>query len=326
MPVSSLHRTQVSGDFYAALEAAPQMAVITRNAFDVSDAKGPDTLLPIIGTPPRASKTVLPKSVKSLEVRTAAFKNHEWDNAVELPRAQVEDDDTGNLMQRLEGEFATAFVYEYWAELLRLFNDGGNVASYTGSNFFSATHAWGASGTFINEVTTTQVPALIMASAAEVLAPPPEKAARAILGAIAHLKGARDNHGRPLHAQARSFDVFCNTNKYESFVTAVTANQFSGGQTNPLAPLIAGGQIAINVVDDPDMAANNTAQFIVTRTDANGRKPLAWAELVTPEYSMLGADSEHFAKTNAYLWSTYGRWGMGYADPMCAARFTLATA
>jgi hypothetical protein len=294
-------------------------------AEDVLGLVSRSTRAPIIGTPPRAKRATRPINIERLDTRPTSWKNEVWKTTLEVQRTDLDDDQTGNLNQRIEGEMAKAYAYEYWAEMIDRMNTGASTDAYTGSSFFDTDHVWGASGVMNNNITATQVPTLLMANPGEVLQPPPEKAVRAILGSIAHMRTFRDNYGRPLHARAMAFDVWCNTNKMESFYTAITANDLSGGQTNPLAQLVASGKMQINIVDDPDLFANNTAQFAITRTDAPGRKPFGWSELDTPEYTVLGPDSDHGVINDASLFNVRGRWGMGNLDALCALLATLSS-
>lgn len=215
----------------------------------------------------------------------------------------------------------------HWGTLLTtLIINGESVACYDGQFFYDTDHSEGDSGTQSNDLSGG------VFDITTATAPTADELATAILKMIETMFGFKNDKGRPMNQNARSFLVMVPTPFWGAAFQAVTSknlNTGSGVRDNPIAGLSDKG-FKIDVVCNPELTW--TTKLSVFRTDGNAKPLIRQVELLdgrSPsevnvetegeglgiQVSALDEGSEHAFKENEELYGIkasrnvdYGYW------------------
>jgi len=191
--------------------------------------------------------------------------NKKYEATMEIPVDWMRRDKTGQILVRI-AEMARR-AGSHWGSLLSTLITNGTGATsglcYDGQYFFDSDHSEGDSGTQLNLLTSTQVAALDVTTAA---APTPVEAAKAILGVIGYMLAYKDDQGEPMNSDARDFLVMTSPVLWQFLAPAVYNTSVNSGEDNPLRSLQANSDFRVRVVANPRLAY--TTQFVTLRADA----------------------------------------------------------
>jgi phage major head subunit gpT-like protein len=247
--------------------------------------------------------------------------NEVYDATLEIDIDDLRRDKTGQVMVRVDELAARAALH--WEKLgSDLLLNGETALCYDGFYYFDADHAEGDSGTQINLLTASQVPALDVTTTT---APTPYEMAKAILGVIQYFYTLKDDKGEPINGDARSFLAMVPVPFWGPAVAAMTGatlNTGAGSVDNPLLALAKDQQINIGVIPNPRLSTWTT-QFAVFRTDGRA-KPFIMQEEYGVQTTALAEGSEEEKKFRRHLYIVEASRNAGYGLWQHAMKATLS--
>lgn len=272
-----------------------------------------------LGAVPGLTERKGEKQVQTLREMFFQIRNREYDGGFELARKLIERDKVAQVMRKVQE--AGVRGGGHWAELLStliLAGTGSTLGNcYDGHVFFDSDHSEGDSGTQLNLLTNSEVPALNVTAPTQ---PTDIEATKAILGAIAYMMGYADDQGKKMNSEARQFLIQTSVTLWPYLVGATTMTTINQGDTNVLKALAAEGY-RVTVVANPLLTY--TTQFVIFRTDAPLRA-LIRQEEVPLEIQIIGDGSEEWKKNARMLVLPYARRAAGFGRWQYAAHCTLS--
>jgi phage major head subunit gpT-like protein len=227
---------------------------------------------------------------------------------------------SGNQIPTVLSEMASKAGKHPEVLLTTLITNGDTTTSglaYDGQQFFDTDHSEGASGTQLNDLTNTQIPAADVTTAT---APTATEWANTLLQTIGYMYGLVDDQGDPINGDARNFVVMVGTAPlYAGLVQAIGLNALASGADNPLKAMSG---ISITPILNPRRSAA-TSEFNIFRTDGNV-KPFVHQVEVPLTTSMVGAGSETEFDEDAHKFGIKVVEGAGYGMWQHAAEVTFS--
>ncbi|MHB8071553.1 MAG: Mu-like prophage major head subunit gpT family protein [Candidatus Cryosericum sp.] len=219
-------------------------------------------------------------------------------------------DKTGQMRVRI-GELADRAA-EHWEELgSTLMLNGASDLCYDGKAFFAADHEEGNSGAQANLLTSSEVPALNVATAT---APTPYEMAQAILGVVQQFYGLKDDRGKPINGNAKNFLAMVPVSFWGAAVAALTGkvlNTGAGSIDNPLQALMSNQQMQIGVLPNPYLTW--TTDFAVFRTDGRAKPFIKQLEYPTKVIAIAeGSELEKNDRINRFIVEDSKNAGYGF--------------
>jgi phage major head subunit gpT-like protein len=279
-----------------------------------------------LGSAPKLREWIGPRIAKGLRENGMTIRNKKFEATMRIEADWIRRDKTQQIQMKIN-EFAAAPM-DHDAENLSTFISNGtgstNGLCYDGQYFFDDDHSEGSSGTQKNLLTSSEVGALNVTTAA---APTPYEVTKAVLGVIAYMMNYTDDSGnKRVNANAAEFLIMTSPALMPSFAPAFGAsliNTGSGGVDNPLlaAQKVMDNGMKLSLAINPLLTY--TTQFTVWRTDTLV-KPLIIQEEVDVEYTVLGEDSDYYFAEDACQFGLKRICNWGYGLWQYAAHATLS--
>lgn len=304
----------VIGTFYETLEAASQASWASKLAMMVTSNQDSETYR-WLGMVPAMREWAGGRLAKGLRASGITIVNKDFEATLEILASEVRRDKTGQVRVRVQ-ELADRAAAIWEALISQLITNGGTGLCYDGQYYFDTDHAEGASGTQVNALTNSHVPALDVTAPT---APTEAEFAAALMGVIGHILAFKDDQGEPLNANARNFAVMCPPNLYGPAAAAVAERVLMGATLANNQILSAG--LTVQPILNPRLTA--TAVFYVFRTDGRA-KPFICQEELPIEISALAEGSEEEFKHNRHLYGVKMAGNAGYGMWQHAAKATLS--
>lgn len=319
MGTSGFDDRNIIGAFDIAAHNAYEGSWASMLAFMNSDSDRATEEYGILGANSEMREWVGARQEQILRKKTYEISNAKYESTLVIPSAEVDRDKSGLLQARMD-TFAVDTVAGHWESLVTaLINNNGDC--YDDQSFFDTDHLWGDSGTQKNEVTASEISALNVTTAT---APTPAEASRAILGMVGHLLTLKNDKGRLVNGNARSFQIQVSTvDLYAPIVQAIASERLSesGQIDNPLRGLTQKG-FKFDVRLNPDITSA-TAKIHLFRTDGP-LGPFILQDEKAPSLSILGPGSDFYFDNDAYKLGVSARRGAGYGFWEYALRGTLS--
>jgi len=247
------------------------------------------------------------------------IENEEFGNSASIPRTEADRDQTG-LWKSYPSQLGER-VADHPIKLLdQLIMDGETELGYDGVPIFSEDHEIGKSGKQSNLFTSVDVGKL---DVADPESPTPEEAVGAVLDVATRMLRYRDSAGEPMNATRRAFTVISPTNTlFGANVTATTANNLAGGQTNILPAMKVNGY-SFDTIHRPRFPSDSKT-FYVAITDHAIRKPFVLQEEIKPEVNFLGPGTEYYIENNKAKVTAYWRGAVAPAHTLMIAKATFS--
>jgi len=257
-----------------------------------------------------------PRQSTKPRVYTLTQQNVPWEISMEIDVEDVNRDKLG-MFETKAKEMGSKFADHPTKLLIQdLLN---NPICFDGTAFFG-THTVGT-GTIINDVSATQIPALAAAIAA---APTAVEMSNIVTQILGYFYTFIDEAGDPINGDAREFMFATSNPTVKAAIDAVIfSEQITQGQTNLVR---AGWEVKgwrVNSVLDPRLGSLTNTIFYMFRTDSIV-KPFIWAEETPLHLQYLGEGSDNAVKNNKYLWGTKAVRSVGVGRYQHCVRATLS--
>lgn len=273
-----------------------------------------------LGMVPALQEWLGGRQAKGFRDNGITIRNKKFEATIDILCDWIRRDKTKQIDVRIDELVVRA--YEHWTKLLSTFIANGTGATsglcYDGQYFFDTDHSEGESGTQLNLLADTQVPALDVVLETK---PTPSEAVAAILGVIAYMLSYKDDQGEPMNANAREFLVMTSANLWPYLTPAVMAENITGGETNVILTLKKDNFI-VRLACNPRLTY--TKQFVVFRTDAP-TKALIRQEEEKISVSAKAEGSDYEFDNDAHQYGVKAIRNVGYGRWQYAAHATLDT-
>jgi phage major head subunit gpT-like protein len=306
--LSVVSTRDVRDGYFAALERVTAASWLSgvANRFDSDQAA---ENYPMLSNVPRMREWIGGRQMKPLTGQKLTIYNKHYEATVGVPIPWMRRDKTGQIQTRLddlagEGE-------AHWQTLsTTLILAGPSTVCYDGQYYFDTDHVEGNSGTQSNDITVDISAVPGAGTDNTVTAPNAVQMQYAIVAGISKILGFKDEQGRGMNANARSFLVTVPMGLWIPAVAALSPLRTAALAQNLNPQGLAG--LVIDVQMLPELTW--TDSFAVWRTDAS-TKGLILQEETTPDLKILGEDSEHAFKNDeiivgvdAWRGADYGLW------------------
>jgi phage major head subunit gpT-like protein len=251
------------------------------------------------------------RTAKGLRSSSLTITNKHYEATLEIALRDLRRDKTPQIQARI-GEFANEGE-AHWSTLVSdLIIAAPSAVCYDGEYFFDTDHAEGESGTQSNDI-QVDISTLPAAVHGVITAPSVEEMQRSIISGIAQILSFKDDRGRPMNTNAKSFLVTVPLSLWIVAVAAVSAVTTAAMQNNANPNVLTALKgINIDVQMIPELTW--TDSFAVWRTDSPIKGIIRQSE-TDPEVKMKDENSE-FAFDNkaiqigidAWRGADYGLW------------------
>jgi phage major head subunit gpT-like protein len=242
---------------------------------------------------------------------TYVIKNQKHSLGIALPGVWMRQDKTDQARKRVS---QLAQRYQQWPGVLtaQLVLAGASTACFDGQNFFSATHTYGQSGTYSNNLSF---------DVATPAAPTPDELAQAINYVISQMIGMPDDRGQPINEELSSVAILCAHTNSDRFISALEAKYLATG-TGVRDNVIGGNMVSKTLIATPRLAGLGNA-FVVVRNDSEGQAFVFQENASERRDVILGEESDHYKKNDEYTAGIYAVGNAGYGLPQSASLCTL---
>lgn len=263
-----------------------------------------------------------------LRSKSITVVNAEYSAALELPDKWLRRDSKGQLQKKANGFGEAQGVH--WLELYSTsIVDGESGLAFDGAAYFSASHAWGDSGTHSNLLSIDISAAPVSAHGPSTDEPSVQEFAYCMMRAIRQILGAKSDRGKAMNTMARHFLFQVPTKYWDKAQMAVALMTLGSGEANPLANLATRG-FTIEVEINPELDASFTASFWCARVDGPTKALILQSEILAGagdlgvQIEVLGIGSEYWKVHHHTLVTAYASRGVAYGDYRQACKVTMA--
>lgn len=272
----------------------------------------------ILGANPAMREWIGARKINTLNKKPYEIRNRAYESTIGVKEAELNRDKTDMLKARLS-TFASDAGAGHWEDLLTaLINANGTC--YDGQAFFSATHEWGDSGVQKNLVTATEIPS---ANVGTPTAPTATEMAGVLLESIAYMMTLKNDKGRQINGNARSFTVQVSTVQlFSALLQAITSEKVGASAAdNPLNGMKAAGYTFA-----PQFVAGLTTATDKIRIYRNDGpiKPFILQDEQGMQIELLGRGSDHYFHNKEILLGVDASRGVGYGEPLYALDVQLS--
>jgi phage major head subunit gpT-like protein len=307
MDQSILSSRAVIGMYYAQLEV-PNAGNWLNGVSNLFNSDQASEQYPFLGQVPRMREWIGGRQAKGLSENSMTIKNKHYESTLEIALKDLRRDKTPQLQARVS-EFA-AEGDAHWSTLVSdLIIAAPSALCYDGQYYFDTDHVEGKSGTQNNDI-QVDISTLPCAVHGAITAPSMEEMQQSIIKGIAAILSFKDDQGRAMNSNARSFLVTVPIGLWVQAVAAVSAVTTAALQNNSNPNVLAGMKIDVQMI--PELTW--TDSFAVWRTDS-AIKGIIRQNETEPQVKLKDENSE-FAFDNdaiqigidAWRGADYGLW------------------
>lgn len=312
---TALSSRAIIGKFFMLIEAAVMQAWAIQIAhFNDTDQASEEYVL--ASMTPAMRRWIGGRDAKRLLSQAITLTNEKFETTLVDKRDNFQYDKTGQLNQRISDLVGRTITH--WNKLAtEALVAGTSTLCYDGQYFFDTDHSFGSSGTLKNLLTSSEVAALNVTTAA---APTSAELADAILGMINYFQNYLDDQGEPIHEEAKEFLVMVPPNMGAQAMVAKTKALITNGSTLVDNPLI-GQDFRLSIQVNPRLT--ETTKLYCFRTDS-ALKPLIMQQRGTYRVTSKaeGSDFEH--DTDQWEFGVSAERAAGLFSWECAQKATLS--
>ncbi len=237
---------------------------------------------------------------RGLNSESYNVENLKYESTIEVDTEEIEDDQTGQIMIRVQemGEQA-ANHKDHLLEQLIINGESSGFNSYDGVPFFSDSHESGGSGTQSNKLTY---------SATDADNPTHEEFRKALGQAIAQIVSYKDDQGQPLRIKPRPEGFVCVVPP-SMLITAMEALDMQFAATTPNVMQSNIFHHAASVIAMPGLT--DASKWYLFKTDVTVR-PFIFQDMVPVTFGALEANSDEGFMRDKYIYGVRARYRMAY--------------
>lgn len=272
-----------------------------------------------LGQVPSMKEWIGNRVLKQLREYDYEIKNNLYDASLEISIDDLRRDKTGQLNMRI-ADFANT-PEDHWVELLSdLIDLGASAQSYDSTEFFSASHEIGDSGTMTNLLTSSDYDEF---DVTDPEAPTSAEMSDAILVMLAHFKTMKDDQGRGINKTATQYIIMVQTVKmWKAAAQAITKDLLASGSTlidNPLKNM----GFNISVVQNTELNSSTYEKSIIAFRADGVRPPLIRQQETPPILQTLDESSDFYKTHRALAWflESWRNVGFGFFQSAIKATF-----
>lgn len=250
---------QVIGWFYEALDTAVDATWLDQvSSYFRSNQKSEE--YPWLGMVPKMRKAIGGRQATGLSENSITVVNERYESTVEFSLDDLRRDKTDQIRTRI-GEMADQSTLHFTELVSDAILNVESSLAYDSQYMCDTGHSEGDSGTQSNSITTdiSALPTIVHGSATN---PSPEELQQAIIKSVNQLIGFKDDRGRALNNNARSFMVML---PISLWITALNS-QMTPRNAGTSVQLVAPG-MTIDVVPNANLSTW-TDKFVTFRADA----------------------------------------------------------
>lgn len=320
MSASALGSRAIIGKFFAALAQLTGQSWLDSISMYFDSDQESETYK-WLGQVPQMREWIGGRNAKAFTSNGITIINKSFEATLQVLLDEIRRDKTKQVQIRINDLAKRAM--SHWNKLLStLISNGTGSTSgycYDGHVFFDSDHSEGDSGTQLNLLTSSQVAALDITTAAS---PTALEAAKAILGVIGYMMGYKDNEGEPMNEDAQQFLVMTSPALWQHLAGGIHSEKVGSGESNPVQNIIKSEKnFEVNIVANARLTY--TTQFVVVRTDASAKAFIRQEEKpVSISYQAEGSHEEFTNKR--HLYGVDANRNVGYGFWQYAAHATLS--
>lgn len=245
------------------------------------------------------------RQANTIAKRQYTIRNKKYESTLVVPNDDLRRDKS-TLLKAYLGDWVDGTIMGQWEDLVTdLINANGTSADTKA--FFATDHAFAGETGQSNLISASDVTALNIAIATD---PTPSEIAAAVIGVVGWLLTLKDDKGRYINGNARSFTVAVSTiNLWNPLMQALNSNLLTGIVDNPLNGLKVGG-FTFKPLLLPALTSA-TAKMRVFRNDAK-LKPFLLQEETGITYKRLAEGSDFEFENDAIKIGVDTNRGAGY--------------
>lgn len=265
-----------------------------------------------LGQPPPMRQWIGERQEIPINDYRHTIRNLPFETTLRLYDDDLRRDKKGMLQAKIR-DFGTRPA-THWETLLTALIVANGLC-YDGQNFFDTDHSSGSSGTLKNALTSSEITALNVSTAA---APTAAEMVDILLGAAAYFYSYKDDAGEPINQNAKKFGVMVPINMLAALKSALSAQYLSNGVTNTLL-----AQNDWSFMPIPNPRLTTTTVMYLFRLD--GHMPAFVAqEEVGLTHLFQGKDSKEYFDHRCMLWGVHSLRNVGYGLWQNAQKLTLS--
>lgn len=248
---------------------------------------------------------------KGLRTETYTVPNRKYESTIEVDREEIEDDQTGQVILRVQDMATRAAQYkDYLIGGLLMTGDESGQNSYDGVSFFNDAHVSGASGNQDNLLT-------FEVASADTTQPTATEFKTAIQRAAAAMMNFKDDQGMPMHMDASGLTLVVAPQLYFAALEAMNASVINNTSNVNMG--------LAQVVAFPYLSALPDEWYLL-KTGSTVVNPFIVQIKESPEFvSIDSPTSEHVFNTDKYLYGTRERFAVAYGMWQNAVKTTFTT-
>jgi len=294
-------------EFFNRFDAVSAAAFYLQAAMRIASTKDSEKYR-WLGTVPQLREWGSGRLAKGLRPDAYDVTNLKYEATLEVDRDEIADDQTGQVMVRVNELAQRAATHkDYLIALLLRYGATAGYNAYDGLTFFNDAHVSGASGNQDNDLTAAIV---------NKDAPTTAEFKAAVSAAIAAMLAFKDDQGEPLHLEADNLVAVVPPSMRTTAMEAMAATVISA-TTNVMA-----GAAAVKVFP---WLADQTDRFYLLKTDGVIVKPFIFQDREPIEFKALADDSEEEFMREKYLYGVRARYRMTYGYWQNAIRYVFTT-
>lgn len=311
---SALGTRDILGMFYEELDRVQEPALVKKLCFEVNSDQASETYK-MLWQSPAMRELVGGRQAKKLGVYSYTLANKIFEATIEYGVDDLRRDKTGTMRRRIADLVSRAQLHRYTllADLIK--NGHSSATCMDGQDFFDDDHSTGDSGTWQNDIDSSDVGSLAVTGSGT---PTVAEAAQAILDVIGYMMAWKDEQGQALNAGARDFLVVSSYNNYGTFQAAIKGNVLVGTSGATSSSPLASSGFNIDHWMVPELSSG--VIFWVFRTDG-ARKPFIMQEEqpLTPDQLAEGSDLAFNDRVHQFGVTAVRNAGYGWPHYGCRA-------
>lgn len=247
-----------------------------------------------LGSTPKMREWRYGRLIQDIRSEKYEIENGKYESTIEVDREEIEDDQTGQIRQRINEMAEKAATFKDYLIAQLLLDGETSGVCYDGHPFISDAHESGESGVQSNKLTY---------NAADADKPSVLEFKAALQEAIAAIMGFKDDQGDPVTYSVNGLFVIVPPTMFFTAREAISAATI-GATTNVV-------QNIAETICYPWLS--DQSKWYLAHT-GGAQRPIIYQDRIPLEFTALENNSENAFKRDAFLYGTRARFKMGYGN------------